>query len=260
MPASDLSTFLESHVRVVEPLSREINLAYWKATISGRTEDFDRFAELLLDLQRVYSSAKEFDRVRRWKDDPRVTNPLERRQIDLLYNDYLRNQIDPALNEQITKLGSKIENQYNVYRATLDGKTITSNDLVKILTESDNAELKRRAWQAGKDVAAVVTKDLIELVKLRNEAAESLGYDNFYSMSLDLNEQDESAVIALFDEIDELTLAPFTGLKNEIDERIAARYHIRTTELRPWHYDDLYFQETPRVLDIDLDRYYKDSD
>ena len=260
MPAPELNFFLESHVRVVEPLTRDINLAYWNATISGKRSDFDRFADLLLDLQKIYSNSDEFDRVRKWKDDPRVTNPLERRQIDLLYNDYLRNQIDPTLNEQITKLGSKIENQFSVYRATLDGKKVTSNDIVKILVESDDAELKRRAWQAGKDVAAVVSSDLIELVKLRNEAAESLGYDNFYSMSLDLNEQDESAVIALFEEIDELTLEPFTTLKAEIDERIAARHHLRTAQLRPWHYDDLYFQEAPRVLGTNLDRYYQDVD
>jgi peptidyl-dipeptidase A len=260
MPLSDLTAFLESHVTVVEPLSREINLAYWNATISGKPTDFERFTDLLLDLQKIYSNPDEFDLVRKWKDHPRITNPLERRQIDLLYNDYLRNQIDPALNEEITKLGSKIENQFSVFRATLDGDKVTSNDILKILVVSDNAELKRRAWQAGKDVAAVVEKDLLKLVRLRNEAAESLGYDNYYSMSLDLNEQSESAIIELFDEIDELTREPFQTLKQEIDTRVAARYAIATDDLRPWHYDDLYFQETPRVLDVDLDKYFTDTD
>ena len=213
MSKTDLPAFLESHVTVVEPLIREINLAYWNATITGESADYERFADLLLDLQKIYSNAEEFDLVRKWKDHPRITNPLERRQIDILYNDYLRNQIDPALNEEITKLGSKIENQFSVFRATLDGKKVTSNDILKTLVESDDAELKRRAWQAGKDVASVVEKDLLKLVRLRNEAAESLGYDNFYSMSLDLNEQDESAIIGLFDEIDELTRKPFQMLK-----------------------------------------------
>jgi peptidyl-dipeptidase A len=260
MPKTDLPAFLKTHVTVVEPRLREINLAYWDATISGAPQDFEHFAELLLELQKIYSNAEEFDLVRKWKDDPRITSPLDRRQVDLLYNDYLRNQIDPALNEQITKLGSKIENQFSVYRATLDGKTVTSNDILQVLVRSEDAGLKRRAWEAGKAVGGMVGRDLLTLVKLRNEAAESLGYENFYSMSLDLNEQDEAAIIGLFDDIDQLTREPFKTLKDEIDDRVAARYNIPTAALMPWHYDDLYFQEAPRVLDIDLDRYYTDTD
>ncbi|MEJ2720490.1 MAG: M2 family metallopeptidase [bacterium] len=260
MPKTDLPAFLEAHVKTVEPLLRNINLAYWDATISGAPADFEHYAALLLDLQKIYSNPTEFDLVRKWKNDPRITNPLERRQIDLLYDDYLRNQIDPVLNETITKLASKIENQFSVYRATLDGRTVTTNDILEILVASDDAALKKRAWQAGKDVAGVVEKDLLTLVRLRNEAAESLGYDNFYSMSLDLNEQSEDAVVALFEEIDQRTREPFETLKAEIDDRVAARYSVRTADLRPWHYDDLYFQEAPRVLDVDLDQYYAGND
>jgi peptidyl-dipeptidase A len=260
MSRDDFNTFLASHLRIVEPLVRDVNIAYWNASISGRSEDFARSAELQVQLQRIYSDRGDFERMARWRSDKSNSDPLNRRQIDMLYFAYQRNQIDSALNERITKLASSIENQFNVYRANIDGRTATSNDILKILRESDDSDLRRKAWHAAKEVGPIVRDDLITLVKLRNEAAESLGYGNYYSMSMELSEQSENDTVALFDELDTLTRAPFTELKQEADETLAARCGIRAADMRPWHYEDLFFQEAPQVYDVDLDRYYGDQD
>lgn len=260
MASVELSDFLRTLVGVIEPLSREVSLAYWNAAISGSKSDYERFTEEQLRLQKVYSSAADFEKIRKWRDNPRVTDPLERRQIEVLYNDFLRNQIDPALNEAITRLSARIENQFNVYRATLDGRNVTTNDISGILRDSRDVGLRRKAWGAGKEVAAVVRDDLLKLVRMRNEAAQSIGYENFYAMSIDLDEQNESGLLALFEELETLTRVPFASLKEEMDDRVARRYGITSADLEPWHYDDLFFQEAPRVYDIDLDGLYRDRD
>ena len=260
MASLDLSDFLRTLVGIIEPLSKDVNLAYWNAAITGTSSDFERFAEHQLRLQKVYSNTEDFEKIRKWRDSPRVTDPFERRQIEILYNDFLRNQIDPALNEEITRLGSRIENQFNVYRPRLDGRTVTTNDIAGILRGSRDVGLRRKAWEAGKEVGAVVHDDLLRLVKMRNEAAQSIGYENFYAMSIDLDEQDESELNNLFDELDRLTRIPFASLKEEMDERVAERYGITRAGLRPWHYDDLYFQEAPRAYDVDLDGFYRGRD
>jgi len=260
MASVDLSAFLKTLVGVIEPLSIEVSLAYWNAAISGASADFERFAEQQLRLQKVFSSAEDFEKLRKWRDNPRVTDPVERRQVEILYNDFLRNQIDPALNEEITRLSSRIENQFNVYRAALDGRTVTTNDIADILRESRDTGLRRRAWEAGKEVAGVVHDDLLRLARMRNEAAQSVGYENFYAMSIDLDEQSESELLSLFEDLDQLTRVPFASLKDEMDDRVARRYGIAAADLRPWHYDDLFFQEAPQVYDIDLDGFYRDRD
>lgn len=240
MPANDLSLFLAAHTEVVEPLSRETNLAYWAASISGKQEDFDRFTMLQLEIQKIYANPDDFEKIRKWRDDPRVTNPVERRQVQILYADYLSNQIDPALNEEITRLGSKIENQFTTHRATLDGETVTANQILEVMRESNDPDKKQRAWEAGKEVGPVVCTDLLRLVKLRNEAAESLGYDTYYAMSLELSEQSEDEIVRLFDELDNLTREPYRRLKESLDTKVAARHGIDTDSIRPWHYDDLF--------------------
>lgn len=260
MSVQQFAGFLESHLEKVEALSRDVNLAYWEATISGKSADFEKSARLQVDLQRIYSDRSDFESIRAWRDDRSQFDETERRQIELLHNAYLRNQVDPALNERITKLQSKIENNFNVYRATINGKPATGNDILRILKNSDDSALRREAWEAGKAVGGIVRDDLLTLVQLRNEAAESLGYDNYYSMSMQLSEQDEEEIVTLFDELENLTRRPFASLKDEIDRHTAERFDIDADSIRPWHYEDPFFQEAPRIYDVDLDKYYLDRD
>jgi peptidyl-dipeptidase A len=257
---SALTRFLDALTGAVEPLSREVNLAYWEAATTGSAAAFDRFTDLHLRLKALFSSPGDFEKIRLWRDDPRVTDPLERRQLEILYNDFLQNQIDPALNAEITRLGARIENQFNVYRATLGGREVTTNDIAEILRRSGDVELRYRAWDAAKRVGPVVRGGLVELVKLRNEAAQSLGYADFYAMSLDLDEQSESELEALFGELEMLTREPFARAKTDMDERIARRFGVDSSRLRPWHYDDLFFQEAPRVYAVDLDGFFRPLD
>ena len=260
MAVADISNFRGALARVIEPLSKEVNHAYWEAAITGTTRAFERFTELQLRLQRVFSDAGAFEKIRMWRDNPRTTDPVVRRQLELLYNDFLRNQIDPELNEEMTRLGSRIANQFNVYRAELDSRRVTANDLSEIMKRSTDVGLRRRAWEASKKVGLVVHEDLLRLVGLRNEAAQSLGYEHFYVMSLDLDEQSESELAALVDDLDALTGGPFARLKEELDGRLARRYKVDTADLRPWHYDDVFFQEAPRVYDAELDAVYRGHD
>jgi peptidyl-dipeptidase A len=115
-------------------------------------------------------------------------------------------------------------------------------------------------WESDKGVGAVVEKELLELVRLRNEAADTVGFDNYYAMSLELSEQDPARILRLFDDLDGLTRVPFGGMKNDVDEVLARRCGITAAELMPWHYHDPYMQEAPRVYNVDLDRYFREHD
>src|SRR5262249_21395082 len=111
-----------------------------------------------------------------------------------------------------------------------------------------------------KAVGAQVAPDLIALVKLRNEAARKLGFLDFHVLQLVLAEQDQTSVTRLFDELDDLTREPFRQVKAEIDAALAARYGITAAELRPWHYEDPFFQEAPATSGVDLDQPWKGQD
>jgi peptidyl-dipeptidase A len=109
-------------------------------------------------------------------------------------------------------------------------------------------------------VGRVIAADLKQLVFLRNEAARKLGFKSYHAMRLYLNEQDQAQILKLFDELDALTRDPFAAAKREIDLKLAASYGIDVDELRPWHYHDPFFQESPAIFDTSLDKAFADAD
>ncbi len=95
---------------------------------------------------------------------------------------------------------------------------------------------------------------------MRNKAAAQLGFTDYHALLLEVNEQSQSQVISLFDELDELTREPFAEAKKEIDAKLAANYAITVDELRPWHYQDPFFQEAPAIYETKLDAAYANVD
>jgi peptidyl-dipeptidase A len=260
MSHKQFNQFLASHLSHIEPLSRQAKLAYWGATISGKREDFARYAALEVAYNKTYADRGTFEMLSKWREDDAISDPIERRQLDLLYREYLRNQIPDDLIERMSTLSSEIANKFNVYRARVDGDELTGNEVRTILRESTDSDYRRRVWEAEKGVGAVVRNQLMELVKLRNEAAETVGFGDYYTMSLELSEQEPDVIISLFDDLDKKTRGPFGELKAEVDSILAARYDLEADGLMPWHYNDSFFQEAPRVFDLDLDKYYRDHD
>jgi peptidyl-dipeptidase A len=260
MKHEQFNRFLSSHLSHIEPLSRETRLAYWAASISGEKQDFERYAALEVAYNKTYADGEAFAMLRDWRDAGTVVEPLESRQLDILYRQYLRNQIPSDLIEKMSRLSSEIANRFNVFRATVDGRQLTGNDVRSVLRDSTDSDYRRRVWEADKGVGAVVRDDLLELIALRNEAARAVGFEDHYTMALSLSEQDPDEIASLFDELEERSRGPFAEAKAEVDSILAGRYGLSTGELMPWHYHDPFFQEAPRVLDVDLDRYYRDHD
>ncbi|HEX6790070.1 MAG TPA: M2 family metallopeptidase, partial [Candidatus Krumholzibacteria bacterium] len=257
---NDFRSFAADHVARIEALWREVNLAYWTATISGQPSDFDRYATLEVELQKVYSDRGDFARLSEWRSSAMPGDPVEARELEILYRAYLRNQVDAVLIEETTRLSSRIVRAFGTYRARVNGQELTGNDVRTVLKTSTDSSYRRAVWEADKAVGPEVRADLLELVRLRNRIADELGFSDYYTMSLELAEQSVGEIGALFDRLDTLTIEPFRAAKHEIDTSLATRYGISPSDIRPWHYEDPYFQEAPRVFAVDFDGFYRNRD
>jgi len=255
-----LEGFITAHVQKTKPMEKQMNLAYWKAANTGESEDYNKVSELTLEILKIYSNPGGFAFLKDMKESGQIQNPLLARQLDILYNGFLKNQIELELLKEMVDLGTKIEQNYTTFRGTIEGKEVTNNEIKEILkTETDSAK-REQAWLASKQVGEAVANDLIQLVKLRNKAARKLGFDNYHTLSLTTAEQDVKELDQIFNELYELTNEPFAKLKADLDRILAATYGIEVSELMPWHYHDPFFQETPLIYDVDLDVYYKNHD
>jgi len=251
--------FIAAHEATVRPLEKQSSLAWWEANISGKDEAFKAKEEAQNQLDAALANAQRFAELKALKVSP-LTDPRLRRQIDVLYLAYLEKQVDPELLKRMTAKANAIEKAFNVFRARIDGRELTDSEVRKVLKESTDSARRRAVWEASKEVGSVVERDLKELVALRNEAARKLGFKDFHAMQLALNEQSQEQVLKLFDELDALTREPFRLAKAEIDGVLARQCGVRVEELRPWHYHDPFFQESPAIFEVNLDTVYAQVD
>ena len=255
-----LKAFIDKHEAIIQPLSKEAAIAYWNASISGKDEDYAKMEALNVKLTGIYTNKEAFAELKEIKESGAVKDSLLLRQLDIIYSQFLGNQVDTSKLNRKIKMETEIEKKYSNFRAMVNGKAISDNEVEAILKTSTNSKELQAAWEAHKQIGPLVADDLKALVKLRNEIAKDLGFANFHEMSLKLGDQDPAEVSALFDELDSLTRGAFAQLKDEMDGYFAKRYKVKKEDLKPWHYQNRFFQEAPVIYPVDIDKYYKNQD
>lgn len=258
---AEAQAFIESHLQRVRPLELEANLAWWEANTTGKPEAFERKEKAQNKIDAALADKKVFERLKYLREKTtQIDAPLVRRSIQVLYLQYLGSQVDPELLKRMSALANQVEKDFNGFRARVDGQELTENQIREILRNSTDSARRKQVWEGGKKVGELVIPNLQQLVRLRNQAAKSLGFSSFHALQLHLNEQNGPDLLNLFDELDELTRGPFLALKKEMDSELAKRCGIQTAELRPWHYHDPFFQESPGVFAADLDLPFRKAD
>lgn len=256
----ELKSFISKFEQKAIPAYKENTTAYFNATISGKPDDYEKSSQLQIKYNKIFSNRNDFAVLKKIKESNSITDELLKRQLDVLYRAYSKYQIDEKKLEAIVKLGTDIENRFSTFRAEINGKKLTDNQIEETLKKSVDSKLLKESWLASKKIGAVVADDIIKLVKMRNETARELGYSNYHEMSLKLAEQDPSEIERIFDDLFIQTKDVFEKVKNEMDEFLAKRYKISKAELMPWHYQNRFFQEAPKIYSVDLDEYYQNKD
>jgi peptidyl-dipeptidase A len=252
--------FVTDHEKKIRPLEIAAGEAWWVANISGKDEDFKKKEQTQNKIDEALADPATFKELKAIKEAGKIDDPKVARSINVLYLQYLEKQVDPALLKQIVAKSNAVEKAFNSFRAKVDGKEMTENQVRQELKNARSSKYRQAVWQGSKAVGSVVEADLKELVKLRNQAAVKLGFKNYHEMQLTLNEQNGDELLKLFDELDQLTREPFKAAKKEIDAKLAANCNEKPEDLMPWHYHDPFFQQTPSVFAADLDVPYKKQD
>lgn len=255
-----LADYIAKLEQQVIPLSKEAAIASWDASITGKNEDYVRSEEAQIKLVKIFADSALYAELKEIRESGLVKDSVLKRQMELLYPAFLRNQVDPQLLEQKIKMEANLEKKYSNFRAKVGNKMLTDNDIEGILSSSTNSKELEQAWNAHKMIGQEVAADVIALVKVRNQIAQKLGYENYHTMNMTLSEQNPETILALFNELDSLTYNTFAQLKGDIDSYLSKRYKISADKLMPWHYQNRYFQEAPKIYSVDLDKYYADKD
>ena len=256
----ELTDFIRKHDSVLIPLYKQTTLASWEAAVSGKPEDFKKAEDLNLQMMALFSNKESLKKLEEIKISGLITDSLLNRQLDVLYRSFLMAKADTGKLNAMVRMGTVIEQKYGNFRTEVKGKKMSDNDVEEILSTSKDVKYQQEVWEAQKKIGVVVADDVKKLVKLRNDVAKDLGFKNYHDMSLTLSDQDPKEVSKIFDELDSLTKTAFTQVKGDVDTYFVKYYGLKgPEELMPWNYQNRFFQEAPKIYDVDLDKYYKDK-
>lgn len=241
----------------LEELESEFHRAYWDSQTHASPENDRRRADLEIQLRALKGDATTLAAVNDALEEG-VHEPRLRRQLEVLRLSLSGNQMTDAQREELVELSSSIESEFATFRPAVGGEAVTENDVLEILDRSDDDDIRKECWTASKEIGRRVAGRVRELARLRNGIALEQGHADYYRMALDLQELSEEWLFALFDELEELTRQPFLEWKEETDRVLAGRFG--TSELRPWHYSDPFFQYPPNSAGIDLDPFFEKRD
>lgn len=204
------------------------------------------------------SSSSDFALLKEFRQSGEITDPLLKRQLELLYNQYLENQIPQDVISELVRRETEIESSFTNFRATYQGRKVSNNDISDVLRNELDSAKRREAWEASKQIGKEVAGKVVELVKLRNRIAQRLGFTNYHNLALAVAEFDPHQLSATLDELKRLTDEPFARMKRASDQELLQRFSV--SHLMPWHYSDPFFQEAPALGQVDLNTYFVDKD
>lgn len=264
MLEKEAKSIIEEYLGKYEPLDLELRQVWYKYNTTGDKKASKREAELMLAIRKLDSDKDRFAKIRDlYKDRSRIKDPILRREVEALYLTHLPNQISEERLKKLTELEKKLNEGFNDYRPVVDGKKLSSVEVSHILADSTDSSKLEKVWKGMHKVGPLLEADYRSLVKLRNEIARDLGYKNELALTAEVSEVDLKTLEKFYDDVLRVTEEPFRRLKEEyIDPKLAGRYGIKTRDLRPWHYQNAFFQEAPTAIfgKVDLDELYKDVD
>lgn len=268
--------FLEDFNAGAQPLYKNMCHAFWRGALSGTKEDEERAAAAETRFRTLYSSSDGLARLKYARSrlsgagKPASAgatasagvpeDDLALREVTVLIQEFTSNQMPPELLEETIRRQKSIETTFNTFRAVAGDRRLTANEVAQVLKTSGSSEERRAVWEASKEIGAQTAGPLLELARLRNKIARDLGYPDFYRMSLELQELTSPELEGICSRFETVSNEPFRGLRQEMDAALASRFALSPDQLRPWHYSDPFFQEAPKLNDVDLDPIFARED
>lgn len=254
-PEDRLASFMRQYQDDYKRMYCESSYAWWDSAIEGTKEAFERSANATLAMAKYHSDAQKYAELKSLRAQALNASPLEKRAAYVAEREFEQAQIPQDLNEKIVNLGSEIEQIFQTQRASLNGTEHTNNELLAMLEKESDPEKRYEIWNALKQVGELVAPKMIELAKLRNQAAQKLGYRNYWEMTVSFQEFDPEELVNIFKDLDQLTTPLFDKMKTSLDAELRKKFGVE--KIMPWHYDNPFFQQAPPSAKINANEFYE---
>jgi peptidyl-dipeptidase A len=151
---------------------------------------------------------------------------------------------------------------YSIPQKDGSRKKVSTNEIDNILIESKDANERRAAWEASKEVGKTLKSGLIELQQLRNQVAREMGYSSFFDLQVADYGMKTPEMMSLMDQL-LIDLRPlYAQLHTWARYELARRYKQPVPDQLPAHWlPNRWGQNWPGIVQaVNLDELFKDKE
>jgi peptidyl-dipeptidase A len=119
----------------------------------------------------------------------------------------------------------------------IDGKSVSTNDIDKILSEEKNLTKREKAWEASKEVGKGLKEGLVNLRDLRNKTVQGLGYKDYFEYQVSDYGMTTQEMIEMLQKFNKELYPLFRELHTYARYEFAKKYGVKEVpDLIPAHW------------------------
>ena len=181
---NEVDSFLASYTETYLGLQAKSAEADWSLNtkiVDGDSSNSKAYEEAEGKVAEFTGSVEVIEKARRYLEGRAGLNDLQARQLKAILYAAARNpQTKPGLVKARIKADAAQTEALFGFDFKIDGKSVTTNEIDRILEEEDDEQVRLAAWNSSKEVGKGLKKGLAGLVSLRNQTVQALGYKDFF--------------------------------------------------------------------------------
>lgn len=264
-PKEEASAFLTEYNSQFQTLMAKASEAQWLANTdisdvhdslaTERTKELAKFQGSKEVIEKTKSLLAQKDQL-----DPLQVLQLEKIRLAAAHSPGTIPDVVDSLIGETTKQTSVLYS-YEYFMTGKDGKPVkvTTNDLDRVLQESNDVKERLLAWETSKGVGVPLKDGLSRLQHLRNRVAREMGYSSYFDLEVADYGMTTAEMMALMDKLIAELRPLYTELHTYARYELAKRYKQPVPEMLPAHWlPNRWGQNWPGLVKtVDLDAPFK---
>ncbi|NNE70214.1 MAG: M2 family metallopeptidase [Rhodothermales bacterium] len=182
-------------------------------------------------------SVENIETAREWLSRADELSDLQTRQFEqILYVAANSPQTVPDVVTDRIALETELTERLFGFDFQMDGRSVTPNEIDRVLRESDDLEARLAAWNASKEVGRTLKEGVADVRHLRNQTVQALGYDDYFAYQVSDYGMTSDEMSTLMDQVMEDLYPLYREIHTWARYHLAERYGADVPDLLPAHW------------------------
>ncbi|WP_053992302.1 M2 family metallopeptidase [Mangrovimonas sp. TPBH4] len=236
----EAQAFLDDYSKTYKKLYYDSSKAEWAANthiVAGDTTNAYNVQKANEAYAKFTGSTEVIEKTKQFLEHKDELDIVQVRQLNTILYGAGNNPetVSDVVSKRIAAQNAQSETLYG-FDFQVDGKSVTTGDIDKVLRESSNETERLKNWEASKAVGKDLKDGLENLRQLRNQTVQALGYDDYFSYQVSEYGMNRQEMLAEMNKMVKEVWPLYRELHTWARYELAKKYNAEVPEYIPAHW------------------------